>query len=163
MSAAAAPLVLFLFLIAAALPPVELWLRLLAGAELVFLWGYWLRRERVGYREEVARKNLLGLIPGHAVLFLGLGMVGDSLGARIWLSVPFLSVLLDVAAHRGGRSMAAALYAILWFVIFALIHRLVTVGKGLSGGGLAGFSVGMGLVALFVVGLGVLRIVKGKR
>ena len=50
MSAATAPLVLFLFLISAALPPVELWLKFLAGAELLLLWGYWLWRERVGYR-----------------------------------------------------------------------------------------------------------------
>ena len=163
MSAATAPLVLLLFIICAAVPPVPLWLRALAGAELLGLWSYWVWRERKGYRREIARRNLLNLIPGHAVLFLGLGLVDAGPALFLWLTLPPLAVLVDIGAHRAPRSIAAFLYAILWTVIFALIHRLVAVGRGLTGSGLLIWTVAVISVALAFVGTGLYRIISGKR
>jgi hypothetical protein len=57
----------------------------------------------------------------------------------------------------------AFLYAILWIVIFALIHQLVAVGKGFTGSGLLIWTVVMISVALAFVGLGLYRIISGKR
>ncbi len=163
MSAVTAPLVLVLFIIAAAVPPLPLWLRALAGMELLGLWFYWLRRERVGYRREAVRKNLLNLLPGHAVLLLGLGLVDARHALILWLALPPLTVLFDLAAHRAPRSIVAFLYAILWFGVFALIHQLIAVGKGLTGTGLLIWSAVIAFMALAYVGLGVLRIKSEKR
>ena len=163
MSVVTAPLILFLFLLAAALTPVPLYLRALAGAELIGLWFYWLWRERRGFRREVVRKNLLGLLPGHALLFLGLGLARAGWALYLWLSLPLLAISLDLAAHRAPRSIAAFLYAILWFVIFALVHQWIAVAKGLRGTGLLIWSVIIICVASAYVGLGLVRIIKGKR
>lgn len=163
MSAAAAPVVLVLCLLSAAVPPLPLWLRTAAGGELLGLWFYWLWRERRGYRREVVRRNLLNLLPGHAVLFLGLGLVGAGAALFLWLALPPLAVAFDLAAHRAPRSIVAFLYAILWFVAFALIHQLVAVGKGLAGSALLMWSVIVASAALAYAGLGVLRIKRGKR
>ena len=163
MSAVTAPVVLILFIICAAVPPLPLWLRAVAGGELLGLWFYWMWRERVGYRREAVRKNLLNLLPGHAVLFLGLGLVGARAALLLWLALPPLAVLFDLAAHRAPRSIVAFLYAILWFAVFALIHQLIAVGRGLMGTGLLIWSVMTAFAALSYVGLGVIRIKDGKR
>ena len=163
MSAATAPLVLFLFIICAAVPPIPVWLRATAGAELLGLWFYWMWRERRGYRREIARRNLLNLLPGHALLFLGLGLVDARPALLLWLALPPLAALVDFGAHRAPRSIAAFLYAILWTVIFALAHQLVAVGKGLTGSGLLIWTVAVISVALAFVGTGLYRIISGKR
>lgn len=163
MSPATAPVVLLLFLVSAAIPPVPMYLRILAGVELLGLWFYWLWRERRGFHREVVRKNLLGLLPGHALLFLGLGLARAGWGLYLWLPLPFLAVSFDLAAHRAPRSIVAFLYAILWFVIFALVHRWIVVAKGLTGTGFLVWSAIMICAASAYVGLGLVRIMSGKR
>lgn len=130
--------------------PVE-W-RLGGGGLLLLVWGYGLWR---AVRGRLSSSSPVRLLPGHALLFLGLSLVGAQAGRWAWLAVPPLTVLLDLA-H--ARSLALALYAILWLDLFALLHQVVALGRDLAGPALAVWSGVTATFALLYVGNGVRRL-----
>lgn len=146
------PLSLILIVLCAALVPLPPWLRALGGGLLLGLWLFGLARARTGGRT-------VGYLPGHALLFLGLGLVGARVAIYAWLLVPPLSLVFELSQARGRRYLAAAVYAILWLDLFACLHQLVARGRDLSGTGFLAWSAGVTAVALGFVGLGVYRLV----
>lgn len=126
--------------------------RLGGGALLLLVWGYGLWRAVLG---KLDPSSPVRLLPGHALLFLALSLAGAQAGRWAWLGVPPLTVLLDLA-H--GRSLAIALYAILWLDLFALLHQVVALGRDLAGPVLAAWSGAIATLALLYVGNGVRRL-----
>lgn len=141
--------------IAAGIAPYPVGWRLAAGGLLLLLWAYGLAR---GAQGKLRPGSPVFLLPGHALLFLALGLVGAEAGRWAWLPVPPLTLLLDLA---GGRSPARALYAILWLDLFALLHQVVALGRDLTGIPLLLWTVGLGAVAVLYVASGVRRLGKG--
>lgn len=141
--------------LAAGIAPYPVGWRLAAGGLLLLLWAYGLVRAAKG---DLRPGSPVLLLPGHALLFLALGLVGAEAGRWAWLPVPLLSLLLDLAR---GRSPAPALYAILWLDLFALLHQVVALGRDLTGTPLLLWTVGLGAVAVLYVAGGVRRQAKG--
>ena len=127
--------------------------RLGAGALLLLAWGYGLWRAGTG---SLRPQSPVRLLPGHALLLLALGLVGSQAGFWAWVAVPPLTVLLDLAP--GGRSLAVAVYAILWLDLFALLHHVVALGRDLTGLAYALWSAAIALVAVLFVAAGVHRL-----
>jgi len=150
------PLSLLLIVLAGAFAPVPIWLRALGGGLLFSLWLFGLLVARRGGRT-------VGYLPGHALLFLGLSLVGARAAAYAWLLVPPASVAFELSMAGGRRYLAAALYGILWLDLFACLHQLVAMGRGLSGAGLLAWSAGLGVGALLFVALGGLRLLRAER
>lgn len=138
--------------LAAAVAPVPMGWRLGATAGLLFLWGYGLARAAGGGLRPTSPVRLL---PGHALLFLALGLVGAEAGRWAWVALCPLSLLLD---RTRRRSLAATMYAILWLDIFALVHQVVALGRTITGPALALWSGGLALIATLFVANGVRRI-----
>lgn len=147
------PLSLVLIVIVASLTPVAPGLRALGGGLLLVLWLYGLASAKRGGRTA-------GYIPGHALLFLGLGLVGAKEALLAWFAVPPLSLALEVTLARGRRYLAALVYVILWLDLFACLHQLVAVGRGLTGTALWMWSAGVGVGGLSFVALGRWRILR---
>ncbi|MBC7093214.1 hypothetical protein H5T53_04310 [Candidatus Bipolaricaulota bacterium] len=147
---------LVLVLISVAVPTYALSWRVTGGALLVLLWGYGLWRAQKG---GLPPRSPIRLLPGHALLFFGLGLVGARAALWAWLAVPPLTVALDLARPR---SLAAPVYAILWLDLFAVLHQLVALGRGLSGPAFWAWSGGMAVVAIPFVARGVLRVQRAK-
>lgn len=141
--------------IAVATTPYPLGWSVAGGCLLLLLWAYGVARAAQG---GLRPGSPVFLLPGHALLFFALGLVGAKAGRWAWLPVPVLSLLLDLA---GGRSLARALYAILWFDLFALLHQVVALGRDLTGIPLLLWTVGLGAVAVLYVASGVRRLGKG--
>jgi hypothetical protein len=131
-----------------AVVPYPLPWRLAGGALLLLVWGYGLWRAGTG---RLGPSSPVRLLPGHALLFLALGLVGAQAGFWAWIAVPPLTVLLDLV-HT--RSLAPAVYAILWLDIFVLLHQVVALGRDLAGVALALWSVGIALLAVLYVANG---------
>jgi len=148
------PLSLLLLLLCAGASPVSPWLRVLGGGLLLALWGYGL------WAQDGRGRTPVGYLPGHALLFLGLGLVGAKAALWAWLAVPLLTVALDLALRAGRRFLGASVYVILWLDLFASVHQLVALGRGLAGPALWAWSTGVGAFAALFVGLGVLRIIR---
>ncbi len=130
--------------------------RLGAGALLLLAWGYGLWRAGRG---ALRPQSPVRLLPGHALLLLALGLIGAQAGFWAWIAVPPLTVTLDFAPKR---SLAVAVYAILWFDLFALLHHVVALGRDLTGLALALWSVAIALVAVLYVAAGARRLWKRK-
>ncbi|MBC7104791.1 MAG: hypothetical protein H5T97_02530, partial [Firmicutes bacterium] len=94
---------LLLVVLVAALSPAPSGLRAAAGVLLLGLWTFGLVRG--GW--------VVGYLPGHALLFLGLSLVGARAAAYAWLLVPLISVTFELSMAGGRRYLAAALYVIL--------------------------------------------------
>lgn len=131
--------------------------RLVAGSLLLVVWGYGLWRAGTG---NLRPQSPVRLLPGHALLLLALGLVGSQAGFWAWVAVPPLTVLLDLAP--GGRSLAVAVYAILWLDLFALLHQVVALGRDLIGLAYALWSVAIAFVAVLFVAAGARRLWKRK-
>ncbi|MCX7750531.1 MAG: hypothetical protein N2320_03105 [Candidatus Bipolaricaulota bacterium] len=141
--------------IAAGVAPYPVPWRLAGGGLLLLLWAYGLAQAARG---KLRPSSPVHLLPGHALLFLALGLVGAEAGRWAWLPVPVLTAALDLT---DGHSLALPLYAILWLDLFALLHQVVALGRDLTGIPLLLWTVGVGAFAtLYVVG-GVRRRAKG--
>ncbi|MFH1609279.1 MAG: hypothetical protein ABID40_01440 [Candidatus Bipolaricaulota bacterium] len=145
---------LFLIAVCAGVAPVPIPERILGGGLLLALWAYGLWRAGTG---ALRGNSPIRLLPGHALLFLALGLVGAQAGLWAWLAVPPLTVVLDLAQPR---SLALAVYAILWLDLFALLHQVVALGRDLSGSAFALWSVGIALFAILYVANGARRLWK---
>lgn len=139
-----------------AIVPYPLEWRLGAGASLLLAWGYGLWRATRG---ALRLQSPVRLLPGHALLLLALGLVGAQAGFWAWMAILPLTVALDLAARR---SLAVALYAILWFDLFALLHQVVALGRDLLGLALVLWSVAIALVAVLYVANGARRLWRTK-
>jgi len=128
--------------------------RLGAGALLLLAWGYGLWRAGTG---ALRGNSPVRLLPGHALLFLALGLVGARAGLWAWLAVPPLTVALDLARTR---LLALVMYAILWLALFSLLHQVVALGRNLAGSAFALWSVGIALFAILYVANGARRLWK---
>lgn len=138
--------------IAVAVPTYPVSWRLAGGAMLLLLWSYGLWRTGMG---GLRPNSPVRLLPGHALLFLALGLVGARAGFWAWLAVPPLTILLDLARRR---SLALAMYAILWFGLFALLHQVVALGRDLTGTAFTLWSVGVAFLAVLYIANGARRI-----
>lgn len=125
---------------------------------LLALWGYGLWRARDG-----RGRTPVGYLPGHALLFLGLGLVGAKAALWGWLLVPPLTMALDLALRAGRRKLSSAFYAILWLDLSAVLHQLVALGRDLTGPALWAWSGGLGAFALAFVAIGMVRILGTSR
>lgn len=140
-------LTLLLIVLCAGLSPAPPPLRAISGLLLVGLWGY-----------SLWQAASIRLLPGHALMFLGLSLVQAEIGLLIWFFVPPLYLALDISFRKGWRSLSAGLYAILWLTLFFLVHQLVAVGRGFFGSALWAWSAGLSIFAAAFVTIGALRI-----
>ncbi len=140
--------------LALAVTPYPLPWRLGGGGSLLILWAYGLWRAAGGALHPTSAVRLL---PGHALLLLALGLVGSQAGFWAWTALPPLSLLRDLVRRR---SLATAMYAILWLDIFALLHQVMALGRNMSGLPFVLWSVGTALVAILYVTNGVRRLWK---
>jgi hypothetical protein len=145
------PASLILIVLVAGFTPVAPWLRAAGGAVLLGLWLY-------GLLGPTGERRSVGYLPGHALLMLGLGLVGARIALFAWLFIPLGSLAYEALRLSGRTRPAAVLYAVVWLDIFACLHQLVALGKGLSGTGLWLWSAVLGALALGFVSLGVLRL-----
>jgi hypothetical protein len=153
------PLSLVLILLCAGVAPFPVPLRALGAILLLALWGYGLWRAREG---SLPYSSPVGLLPGHALFFLGLGLVGARAAVWAWCLSPPLSLGLDLARRTGRRSLIASLYVILWADLFALLHQLVALGRAFTDLALWVWTGGLGIAALTFIILGTVRILKMK-
>jgi len=155
--------VLLLSGLVAAFGTFPLWARV--GSVLVAVGGvaYLIYRERVGFRREFVKGNLLYLLPGHVALLLGLGMVGGASALWwAWLALIAATVAFDWNAHgplgfEAQRRVAMALYALIWADVLFLIERLVRLGGELEGGGALALTAGIALFGVAYIGLALYR------
>jgi len=141
-------------------------LRALVGIEVVLfsLYVLWRGRQEPGRGPRVAK--LLSLFPGHLLLLLGLSLLEEPDGlAVIWLAIPILSVAYEEASSkmRAGRARTSILiggYAILWAVLFALLERLIVIGRALDPRGEIIAASAIGLFGLLFIALGIYRHVR---
>lgn len=138
--------------LSAGVTPYPVAWRLGGGALLLLLWGYGLWQAARG---RLHPGSPVRLLPGHALLFLGLGLVGAQAGLWAWIPVPALTILLDLARRR---SLAIPVYAILWLDLFALLHQVVALGRDLSGLALVLWSGGVASAAVVYVVRGARRL-----
>lgn len=143
---------LFLVPVCAGVAPFAVSERTLGGGLLLALWVYGLWRAGTG---ALRGHSPVRLLPGHALLFLALGLVGARAGLWAWLAVPPLTVALDLARPR---SLALTMYAILWLDLFALLHQVVALGRDLTGSAFTLWSVGIALFAILYVANGARRL-----
>lgn len=144
---------LVVIVLSAAAAPLSLPLRGAGGALLLGLWAYAAWSGRAG-----DPRSPLRLLPGVALVFFGLALVGADAALIAWAAVPPLIVALDHVRFRDWRSLATGLYVILWLDLFALVHQLVAVGRQLSGVALLSWSLGLGVVAIVYVAVGAARL-----
>ncbi len=144
---------LLVILLSSASAPLPVGQRAGGGALLLALWAY------AAWTGRAARPtSALRLMPGVALLLLGLALVEAGPALVAWVAVPPLVVALEEARRRRWRSLAVIVYAILWLDLFALVHQLVAAGRELTGVALLSWSLGLGVVAVVFVAVGAARV-----
>jgi membrane protein DedA with SNARE-associated domain len=131
---------------------------------LLFL-GYLSFRSRRDIRESHAVANLLPLFPGHLLLLFALTLLPETKTSLVllWMVLPAASVLYDLTAVWPGRkertrmSILAALYCIIWAVLFILLERVIALGRGLEGAEEIKLIVVFGVVGAVFLGVGAYR------
>jgi len=113
------------------------WAGILAGESIGFI-GYLLVRARMPARSPTGRANVISLFPGHLLLLFAIGVLSHPpvylLAA--WMVIPAASLAYDLAARSGARkSILAGLYCIIWADLFAILERVIGLGRELSGKG----------------------------
>jgi len=144
---------LIVILLSAAAAPLPVEQRAAGGALLVALWAYAAWTGRSAHPTSPLR-----LLPGVALLLLGLALVEARPALAGWVAVPPLIVALEEARRRGRRSLSVVVYVILWLDLFALVHQLLAAGRDLTGNALLAWSVGLGVVATVFVAVGAVRV-----
>ena len=141
-------------------------LRALAGAEVVFFCLYILWRSRHERARVPGMANLLSLFPGHLLLLFGISLIETPDGlAAIWLVIPILSIAYEETGSRmsGGwvrTSILIGAYAILWAVLFALLERLIAVGRALDPRAEIIAASAIGVFGFLFIALGIYRHVR---
>jgi len=109
--------------------------------------------------------SLLPLFPGHLLLLFALSIVpGQNTGLiGLWMVIPAASVLYDLVLSRKGLaverqvSILVVLYCIIWTDVFALLERVVALGRGIQGHGEIKLIALFGVLAVIFLSAGVYR------
>jgi len=133
----------------------------IVGGETALAAGYLILRAR--RPAERPPSNVVSLFPGHLLLLLAVSLLPDPDGlAGLWAVIPVVSIAYDLTAAnvRKGRlrtSILIGLYAILWAAVFALLERIIAIGRGLGRGEEAIAAVALGTFGILFVSLGIHR------
>ncbi len=133
------------------------------GTILAVIYLTWVR----GSITEEPESTLIGLLPGHYLLFLGLVMEG---AARLY-SIPWLVLILATIGYDGvasywphgteGKLTKIALYCIIWGVILFLLQGLLIGGLDLGESGKMIVRIGLSVAGAIWVAIGAVRINSG--
>ena len=112
-----------------------------------------------------AVSNLLPLFPGHLLLLFALSIIpGQNTGlVALWMIIPVASVLYDLVSLGKEPvtslqvSILAGLYCIIWADVFALLERVVALGRDIHGAGEIKLIVVFGVLAVVFLAAGVYR------
>jgi hypothetical protein len=135
-----------------------------AASETLIAAAYVLRKaRRAPKRPPAPVSNVLSLFPGHLLLLLGISLLPNPDGlAGLWAAVPVVSIGYELTATHvpKGRlrtSTLIGLYAILWAVLFALLERVIAIGRGFERGEEAIAAVVLGAFGVLFISLGIYR------
>lgn len=159
------PLVLALLGIVIAVGRLSTSLQIAVSVETLLFITYLVLRSRRNTTQTHALSNLLPLFPGHLLLLFALSIVpGQNTGLiGLWMVIPAASVLYDLVSLRKGLvvsrrvSILAVLYCIIWADLFALLERVVALGRGIQGAGEIKLIVVFGVLAVVFLAAGVYR------
>ncbi len=159
------PLIIALLGIVVAVGQLSSPLQIAVSAETVLFIAYLLVRSRRDVSESRAVSHLLPLFPGHLLLLFALSIVagGNVLLVGLWMIIPAASVLYDYVARSKGLgsagqvSILAVLYCIIWADLFAVLERVVAIGRDLHGAGEIKLIAGFGILAVVFLTAGVYR------
>ena len=139
---------------------------LVVGIEVVASCVYVLWRGRREPSASRAPANLLSLFPGHLLLLLGVSLLDAPDGlVAVWLVLPILTIVYEEAGSRmragwARTSILVGGYAILWVVLFALLERLIAIGRALDLRGEIIAASAIGVFGLLFITLGIYRHVR---
>jgi len=136
----------------------------ISGETLLFI-AYLFLRSRRDTSGSRAVANFLPLYPGHLLLLFALSTVPgqNTFLIVMWMAIPAVSVLYDAVSLGSGPavsrriSILAVLYCIIWADLFALLERVVALGRGIHGAGEIKLIVVFGVLALIFLAAGVYR------
>ena len=159
------PLVLALLGIVIAVGRLSTSFQIAISVETLLFITYLMLRSRRNTSHSQAPSNLLPLFPGHLLLLFALSIVpGQNTGLiGLWMLIPATSVLYDLVSLRKGLpvsrqvSILAVLYCIIWADLFALLERVVALGRGIQGHGEIKLIVVFGVLAVIFLAAGVYR------
>lgn len=159
------PLVLALLGITVAVGHLSTSLQIAVSGETLLFIVYLVVRSRRNVTASHAVAHLLPLFPGHLLLLFALSIVpGQNTGLVImWMIIPVASVLYDLVSLQEGLavstrvSILTVLYCIIWGDLFALLERVVALGRGIHGAGEIKLIVIFGVLAVAFLTAGVYR------
>ena len=159
------PLVLALLGIIIAVGRLSTLLQIAVSVETLLFIAYLVIRSRRNITVSHAVANLLPLFPGHLLLLFALSIVpGQNTGLiTLWMVIPVASVLYDLVSLGKGLvtslrvSILVGLYCIIWADVFALLERVVALGRDLHGASEIKLIVVFGVLAVVFLAAGVYR------
>ena len=159
------PLILALLGIVIAVGHLPTSLQIAVSVETVLFVAYLIIRLRHDTTQTHAVSNLLPLFPGHLLLLFALSIIpGQNTGlVALWMVIPAASVLYDLVSLRKGQlapkqvSILTVLYCIIWADLFALLERVVALGRDLHGASEIKLIVVFGVLAVVFLAAGVYR------
>ena len=159
------PLVLALLGIVLAVGHLPPFLQIAISVETLLFITYLILRSRRESTSGHAVSSLLPLFPGHLLLLFALSVIpGQNTGLVVlWMVIPVASVLYDLVSLRKGLvtslrvSILAVVYCIIWADVFALLERVVALGRGIHGAGEIKLIVVFGVLAVVFLAGGVYR------
>jgi len=164
------PLVLALLGITLAVGHLPTFLQIAISVETLLFIVYLIIRSRRKLAADNAIEshpvaNLLPLLPGHLLLLFALSIIpGQNTGlVALWMIIPAVSVLYDLVSLSEGQpvpkqvSILTVLYCIIWADLFALLERVVALGRDLHGASEIKLIVVFGVLAVVFLAAGVYR------
>jgi len=126
--------------------------------------GYLWVRARRGDGKTVPVSRLLPLLPGHALVLLGIGLVQvPGVLPWLWMLVPIVTAGYDALGRKAASrtrkwmSILGFLYVILWADLFFLLERIIVLRRGMSGSEEVILATAFVLVGGIFLGLGIYR------
>ncbi len=159
------PLVLALLGIIIAVGHLSTALQIAVSVETILFMAYLVVRLHRDTKRTRAVSNLLPLFPGHLLLLFAISIVpGQNAGlVGLWMIIPVASILYDlVSLGEWGViwkqvSILAVLYCIIWADLFALLERVVALGREMQGAREIKLIVVFGVLAVTFLSAGVYR------
>lgn len=159
------PLVLALLGIVIAVGHMSTSMQIAVSVETLLFIAYLVVRRHKDVTPRRGLSNLLPLFPGHLLLLFALSIVPGQNGGLVglWMVIPAASVLYDLISLRKGSavsrqiSILVLLYCIIWADVFALLERIVALGRGIQGRVEIKLIVVFGILAVIFLSAGVYR------